>query len=210
MYKLIRPITLLVSLCSGFLLTTSAYSEYPEGNVSENAVSEKDTPGKDTKNKPLAKITKPRSMTNQHLGELIHRLDENVEGRPGFWQLKVEGMVVNVITDKKADRMRIITPIEESDNLDKKILYRLMQSNFDSALDARYSIAKEILWGTFIHPLSSLGDEEFLSALGQVVNLAESYGTTYSSGALLFQGGDSEGIRRRDLINKLIEKGMSI
>jgi len=200
MYKPIHSITLLASLCSGFLLTAPAFSENPE----------KDALEKNTQGEPAARTTNKTPMTNKHLGELIRRLDENVEGRPGFWQLKVEGIVVNVITDKKADRMRIITPIEESENLDKKMLYRLMQSNFDSALDARYSIAKEILWGTFIHPLSSLGDEEFLSALGQVVNLAESYGTTYSSGALLFQGGDSEGIRRRDLINKLIEKGMSI
>ncbi len=31
-----------------------------------------------------------------------------------------------------------------------------MQANFDTALDARYAIAKGALWSTFIHPLSDL------------------------------------------------------
>ena len=82
-----------------------------------------------------------------------------------------------------------------------------MQANFDSALDARYSIAKDIIWGAFIHPLQELKDEEFLSGVGQAVNLALTYGEAYSSGGLIFGGGDSQSLRQRELIDRLLEKG---
>ena len=84
-------------------------------------------------------------------------------------------------------------------------MFRLLQANFDTALDARYSIAKNIVWSLYLHPLGSLDDAQFLAAIGQVVNLATSFGTTYSSGALTFGGGDSN-----DLIKELLEKGLAI
>jgi len=85
-----------------------------------------------------------------------------------------------------------------------------LQANFDSALDARYAVANGVLWSAYIHPLSSLQDKQFLEAVGQVVNLTSTFGSSYSSGALIFNGGDSKEIQRRDLIDKLIEKGMAI
>lgn len=151
-----------------------------------------------------------KTMNNARLDKLIRRLDNNPEGRLGFWKFTIEGRQVNVITDEKADRMRIISPIAKSEELERDRLYRLMQANFDSALDARYSVAQNILWSTFIHPLSSLEDKEFLSALGQVLNLASTYGSSYSSGALVFRGGDSEELRQRELIDKLMKKGLDI
>ena len=151
-----------------------------------------------------------QDMTNQRLGELIKRIDEQAKGQTGYWEFTVEGQVIRVITDEKADRMRIIAPIVRSDELDKSGLYRLMQANFDSALDARYSIAKGVLWSTYIHPLSPLSDREFLTAVGQVVNLVATYGTSYSSGALVFQGGDSRELQRRKVIDRLLEKGLAI
>jgi hypothetical protein len=79
----------------------------------------------------------------------------------------------------------------------------LLQANFDSALDARYAIAQDTLWGTFIHPLSELSDEEFLVGLAQTVNVVTSYGTSYSSGMFIFGGGDSSDIERQRLIEEL-------
>jgi len=106
--------------------------------------------------------------------------------------------------------MRIIVPIVKSDDLDRAQLYRTMQANFDSALDARYCVAKGVLWSAFIHPLGALTDREFVSGLGQAVNLVATFGSSYSSGALMFKGGDSDGIRRRQLIDELMEKGQVI
>ena len=149
-------------------------------------------------------------MTNIRLGELIKRIDENASGRSGFWTFNVNGRQIAVITDENADRMRIISAVVESGEVDQAEHYRLLQANFDTSLDARYAIAKETLWSAFIHPLGSLTDKEFLSGVGQVVNLAESYGKSYSSGLLIFRGGDSGNIERRKLIDRLLKKGLSI
>ena len=88
-------------------------------------------------------------------------------------------------------------------------LLRLMQANFDSALDARYCIANGIIWSAFIHPLSILSDEELLSGLAQAITAAASFGSTYSSGALIFKGGDS-GEEQRKYYESIIEKGLAI
>ncbi len=40
--------------------------------------------------------------------------------------------------------MRVLIPIEGTDDLLKDELLRLMQANFDSALDARYAIAQAL------------------------------------------------------------------
>lgn len=148
-----------------------------------------------------------KKMDNESLGKLISRLDKNVvTKRPGFWILSVEERQVIIITDEKANRMRIISQVAKADKLGRKMLTRLMQSNFDSALDSRYAIAKNVLWSAFIHPLSSLTEKDFFSAVAQVVTLAETYGSTYSSGALIFQGGDSENIHRK-LYERILKKG---
>lgn len=151
-----------------------------------------------------------KKMTNQRLAELIKKIDADVQGRPGNWEFLIEGRQVRVITDEKANRMRIIVPVAPADKIDKERLIRMMQANFDSALDARYAIAKGILWAAFIHPLAPLQDNEFLAGVGQTVNLAITYGEGYSSGALVFGDGDSSGLRRRELIDELLRKGLSI
>jgi len=145
------------------------------------------------------------AMNNERLEALIHRIDESTEGKPGFWRITVAGRALMVITDEKADRMRIISPIGKAENLDPKLMFRMLQANFDTALDSRYSIAKGVLWSLYLHPLSSLGDKQFLTGIGQVVNLAVSFGSTYSSGGLSFGGGDSN-----KLIQDLLNKGLAI
>lgn len=149
-------------------------------------------------------------MTNARLAELFRRVDQNTTGEAGHWEFAVEGHPVLVITDEHADRMRILAPITTATGLDQALLLRLMQANFDSALDGRYAIARGIVWGAFIHPLGPLTDAEFLSGIGQVVNLAVTYGTTYSSGELIFRGGDSSELQRRELIDRLLKKGGAI
>lgn len=42
-----------------------------------------------------------------------------------------------------------------------------------------------------MHPLASLAEDQFVSALAQVVNLALSFGSTLTSRSLGFGGGDS-------------------
>jgi len=138
-------------------------------------------------------------MTLERLETIIGILDPEAERIGNAFSFQIEtsetGAVgVNIITDPAADRMRIVVGLFSEDLLTPDLMKRVMQANFDSALDARYAIAQGHLWSTFIHPLSPLSDEEFLSGLSQTVTLAITFGTTYSSGSLVFGGGDSQGI----------------
>ncbi|MEM7543132.1 MAG: type III secretion system chaperone [Pseudomonadota bacterium] len=149
-------------------------------------------------------------MNNARITELLERLDFETVGEDGFWRVVLNGRTMMIVTDENADRMRIMSPVTAADALDQQMLLRLMQANFDSALDARYAIARGTLWSAFIHPLTPLSDEEFLTGLGQVFNLAETFGESYSSGLLIFGGGDSADIREKQVIEELLEKGLSI
>ena len=144
-------------------------------------------------------------MDNARLGALIQRIDPEARGQPGFWRLTLREREVLVITDERADRMRIITGVASAEGMEPELLYRILQANFDTALDARYAIARDVIWSAYIHPLGPLDEDQFLSGLAQVVNLALTYGSTFSSGALSFGGGDSG-----ELLEELRERLESI
>lgn len=142
-------------------------------------------------------------MTADRLGELILRVDDEAILQGTSWFFHVEGLETVVVYDVAADRMRIIIPIVAADELLEEDLTRMMQANFDSALDARYALAQGTLWGAFIHPLSTLTDEEFLLGIAQTVNVVLSYGANYSSGMFIYGNGDSVEIERQRLIERL-------
>lgn len=146
---------------------------------------------------------KEHPMTSERLAELILKVDEEAEQNGSAWFFYLEGLETVVIYDVAADRMRILIAIGDTDEIETDELLRLMQANFDSALDARYAIAQGTLWGVYIHPLSTLTDQEFLVGLGQTANVVMSYGTSYSSGLLSYGGGDSAEIERNRLIESL-------
>ena len=82
----------------------------------------------------------------------------------------------------------------------------MIQANFDSLLVARYAVARGVLWSVLLHPLGSLTESQFLIGVGQTVNLARFHGISISSGLMNFGGGDSNVIRERELIEKLLQK----
>ncbi|MFL0810638.1 MAG: type III secretion system chaperone [Agarilytica sp.] len=135
-------------------------------------------------------------MDNHKLAEIISQVDNKYSGEMGHWLLTVDDVPLRVVTDEHADRMRIMAPIVKTESLNKDELYRLLQANFDSALDSRYSIAQGVVWATFLHPLSTLDRKDFVTGLAQTVNIVVSYGTTYSSGMFIFQGGDSSDLQK--------------
>lgn len=148
-------------------------------------------------------------MDNARMHELLQRIDPDLQGRLGAWTITFDSTRAQVITDENADRMRVIVPIIKVEDIEEGELLRLMQANFDSALDARYSVANGVVWSAFIHQLSPLSDEEFVSGLAQAMTAATTFGSTYSSGALIFRGGDSDE-QQRDYYESIIEKGLSI
>lgn len=136
-------------------------------------------------------------MTNSKLEKILHRVSEQVdrisgsEDVPGKWKMVFMQRELFVIADEAANRMRVMTPIIEEENLDTEDLKTLLEANFDRALDAKYSLYQGFLWSSFTHPLQELTVEQFKDALKQVATLADSYGDSYSSTDLVF-GGESE------------------
>jgi len=81
--------------------------------------------------KKLAK----QGMNNKHLHELISRIDDKPRGQLGYWQIQYNDIPIVIITDERANRMRIISPIQDANELSKEKLFRMMQANFDSTLE---------------------------------------------------------------------------
>ena len=147
-------------------------------------------------------------MTLGRLGEIVQRIDPEARLAGTAMELTLEDIPVIIVTDPGANRMRAMVPIRSAAGLSTEELMRLMQANFDTALDARYAVARGMLWGVFIHPLAELERDQFLSALIQTINVARTYGSAYSGGAMAFGGGDSNQIFR-DLLEEL-KKGQEI
>ena len=136
----------------------------------------------------------------------LKKIDKDIKRETNVWQFKLGARQVIVITDPVAERMRIMVPIGDADLLSQELLTRLMQANFDSALDARYAIAQDVLWGTFIHPLTSLDEKGFVSGLAQAIAVADNFGGSFSSGAVVFGGGDSTRLQAQELLELLKKK----
>ncbi|MEL7471395.1 MAG: hypothetical protein AAFN27_23300 [Pseudomonadota bacterium] len=148
-------------------------------------------------------------MTVDRMAEVVQAVDPEAQITPNAMALTIEDIPLIIVHDASADRMRAMTAIRSADGISPAELMRMMQANFDSALDARYAVAQGRLWSVFIHPLGPLSKDELLEGLGQVVNLALTYGSAYTSGALTFGGGDSNEIHRK-LIDDLLKKGEPI
>lgn len=136
----------------------------------------------------------------------LKKIDKDIKRETNVWQFKLGARQVIVITDPIAERMRIMVPIGDAGLLSQELLTRLMQANFDSALDARYAIAQDVLWGTFIHPLTSLDEKCFVSGLAQAIAVADNFGGSFSSGAVVFGGGDSTRLQAQELLDLLKKK----
>jgi hypothetical protein len=140
---------------------------------------------------PDAEDAPPTVAAAIDLLTVVTMIDENATITGNGATFEVDGTPVTLVFDVNADRMRLFTRVASSDGLSGAQLKRLMQANFDTALDARYAIAGGQVWSTYMHPLISLSQDDFVSAIAQTVTLVRTYGTTFSSGALSFGAGDS-------------------
>lgn len=126
-------------------------------------------------------------MDNERLGQLVRKLATEMEDdQPGFWKFEFDERLVFVITDESHNRMRVMTPVTEVNEIPGNEWITLMSANFDRALDARYCVNGEFLWSAFIHPLQELSADQFVDAVKQVVTLSKNFGVSYSSSNLIF------------------------
>ena len=149
------------------------------------------------------------SMTAARLTAILRGLDPEARPVGTGIELTVGDLPVLVIVDPRADRMRAMVPVRGAEGMTPDEMLRVLQANFDSALDARYAVAQGRLWAVFLHPLAALERDQLISGIGQAVNAAHTYGTLYTGGATQFGGGDSIGIQRR-LIDELLERGREL
>ncbi|PKV50719.1 hypothetical protein ATE84_2785 [Aquimarina sp. MAR_2010_214] len=132
-------------------------------------------------------------MDNDKLELIIKQNADTLNGIPGNWKFIYKETPMLCVTDETNNRMRIISPITASDNLDKDVLLDAMTANFHSALDVKYAITNKILWSVYIHPLKELTEEQVNSAISQVYYAAKTFGSTFSSTELIFGTGNAKG-----------------
>lgn len=141
-------------------------------------------------------------MTGAAMAELVKSFDPEAKAQGNVISFKLQEREIVIVFDEERGRMRALTPIAPAELMNEAILKRMAQANYDAVLDARYAIADKLVWSVFIHSLDTLQQEELISGIAQVVTAAETFGTTFTSGAMVFGGGDSNEIHN-DLIKKL-------
>lgn len=125
-------------------------------------------------------------MDIDRLDAILKEQVGDVTTQPGQWRFSINDISIIVVADPNANRMRIFAPVMNAGELTSEQIQKMMLANFHTALDARYAISNGLVVSAFIHPLSSLQEGDLLSALNQVSSLAATFGTSYTSGELLF------------------------
>lgn len=187
-------------------------SVFADGRCRAGGVCSRDRPtGAHAQTPPLQSPSPQASpgMTLGGMASILQAIDPEVQAQGARFTLKISGTPVLVIADPGADRMRAVTRIGPADALDKALMQRLLQANFDAVLDARYAIANGQIWAAFIHPLSPLEPRQLISGLAQLVNATQSFGTTFTGGGPQFGGGDSNTLQLK-LEQQLRKKGLPL
>ena len=127
-----------------------------------------------------------QNMTNQKLNEIYTSISDSIQGQKGGWQFYVKDIQMISITDSIHNRMRIISPIADSNSLTDDLIKAAMIANFHTALDVKYAVTDGILWSVFIHPLKELSEDQVKDAVAQVYNANINFGTTFASTGLTF------------------------
>lgn len=139
----------------------------------------------------LVMIAPTTPFDNARIQDILENEATSIEGRLGYWRFRYNNVTILCITDEAANRMRLIASVAKTDELPPEALAACMSANFDRALDARYCTHEEQLWSAFIHPLREMTVGFFHSALDQVTSLVHNFGTSYSSGTLIFGSGSN-------------------
>ena len=134
----------------------------------------------------LAYVTMAQDMDLKSLKlALAQRAVVVAENGPGV-EYELDGVQIYLITDESANRMRLMAGIMEESKVKAEELKKMMEANFDRALDAKYALSNGVLWSVYVHPLKELQKEQLIDALYQVKNLVNNYGTTYNSADFIF------------------------
>lgn len=125
-------------------------------------------------------------MNNRKMQQILRKKADKMEGEAGSWMIYYREHILLILTDEANNRMRIFSPIVEEEKLSAEQMRKMLHANFHTALDAKYAFYEGFAVSVFTHPLAELAEAQLVDALQQVVTLADTFGTTYSSSDLHF------------------------
>lgn len=135
---------------------------------------------------------KTSQMNPEKLHAIISDYSSNVKVNNNVISFDYEEATIYCIWDANADRMRMVSPIANTSELSEELLELALKANYHTVLDARYAIGDDILYSAFIHPLSPITKNEIESAIRQVSSAALTFGSSFTSGELVFPGNSDE------------------
>ena len=129
-----------------------------------------------------------QNMNNEKLETIYTSVSDSIQGHTGAWQFYIKGIPILSITDENHNRMRIMSPIANSNSLSDEHLKASLVANFHTVLDVKYAVSDGVLWSVFIHPLKELSNNQVEDAVSQVYFANVNFGTTFTSTSLIFPG----------------------
>ena len=145
-------------------------------------------------------------MTPSKLGTMLEKISDSIVSQKTQWRFIIKNVPFITIADSTHNRMRIMSPVVESDKLSEELKTASLMANFHTALDVKYAISDNVLWSVFIHPLKELTEDQVLDAVSQVYYAKVNFGTTFSSTSLVFPGKKPEKKSEKPKIKRLTEK----
>ena len=130
--------------------------------------------------------TSSGGMNNKKMDAIFKAVTTEMEGQLGNWQMVYREGLILVLTDETNNRMRIFSPVIEEKKLKDGQMKEMLEANFHSALDSKYSLYEGYVVSVFTHPLKELTKNQLIDAMDQVVALTLTFGDTYSSTELVF------------------------
>lgn len=125
-------------------------------------------------------------MNLQEIEGVLREAAESCDGEDGAWEFELQGVRMACLTDTHFDRVRVIAPVVELEEMSDEQRDAVLEANFHTALDARYATSDGVLYAAFLHPLAELSADLLRSGIEQVVNLVATFGTSYSGGTVVF------------------------
>ena len=120
-------------------------------------------------------------LSNGKLVDIFEKEAHQLTGETGGWTMIYQNVPIIAVADEAANRMRVFTPIIKEKYIKKGEMKRMLEANFDSALDAKYCIFEGLVISVFTHSMDALTEEQLVDGMRQVVVLADNYGKNYSS-----------------------------
>jgi len=124
--------------------------------------------------------------------DAVLRNDARFVNRSGQrWEFYYNSVRMRAVADSGADRVRVMAYIRPARRTKDSQLERALEANYASSADARYGISDGKIYAVYAHPLSALDGDQLRAGLTQVARLAETFGTTYTSGDVTYVGDES-------------------